>query len=242
MEKINRVHCFFEQSGTFKNEFIKKGIPAYDYDKQNDFGQTDFEIDLFFHIQEAYYNKSSLFDKISKDDLILAFFPCIHFCDAKGLFFRGEAIQQKNKSLADIMRRNILYEMNRTYFFKILLQFVAVCADRKLRMILENPYSTSGNSYLQCNFLKPTLIDKNRMLRGDFFVKPTAYWFFNCEPTNGFTIQKDKKQKIVMQAARGKQGTCSSERSMISEDYARNFINDFILGTTVKQIQTELTF
>ena len=31
METINKVHCFFEQSGTFKNEFIKLGIPAEDY-------------------------------------------------------------------------------------------------------------------------------------------------------------------------------------------------------------------
>lgn len=27
-----KVHCFFEQSGAFKNEFIKLGIPAEDYD------------------------------------------------------------------------------------------------------------------------------------------------------------------------------------------------------------------
>lgn len=30
-----KVHCFFEQSGTFKNEFIKLGIPAEDYDIQH---------------------------------------------------------------------------------------------------------------------------------------------------------------------------------------------------------------
>lgn len=35
------AHCFFEQSGTFKNEFIKLGIPAFDYDIQDNFGQTD---------------------------------------------------------------------------------------------------------------------------------------------------------------------------------------------------------
>lgn len=45
--KINKSHCFFEQSGTFKNEFIKLGIPAEDYDIQNEFGQTDHVIDLF---------------------------------------------------------------------------------------------------------------------------------------------------------------------------------------------------
>lgn len=41
MKIAGKVHCFFEQSGTFKNEFIKLGIPAEDYDIQNNFGQTD---------------------------------------------------------------------------------------------------------------------------------------------------------------------------------------------------------
>ena len=37
------VHLFFEQSGTFKKEFIKLGIPAFDYDIQNNFGETDYQ-------------------------------------------------------------------------------------------------------------------------------------------------------------------------------------------------------
>lgn len=49
--KINKVHCLFEQSGTFKNEFIKFGIPAEDYDIQNEFGQTDNVVDLFAEIR-----------------------------------------------------------------------------------------------------------------------------------------------------------------------------------------------
>ena len=44
----------FEQSGTFKNEFIKLGIPAFDYDIQDNFGQTDFQTDLFVEIEKAY--------------------------------------------------------------------------------------------------------------------------------------------------------------------------------------------
>ena len=54
MEIKGKVHCFFEQSGTFKNEFIKLGIPAEDYDIQNNFGQTDHKIDFFHEIDEAY--------------------------------------------------------------------------------------------------------------------------------------------------------------------------------------------
>lgn len=47
-------HCLFEQSGTFKNEFRKLGYEAYDYDILNDFGETDFQIDLFKEIEDAY--------------------------------------------------------------------------------------------------------------------------------------------------------------------------------------------
>lgn len=46
-----KVYCFFEQSGTFKNEFRKLGIDAEDYDILNDFGETDHIIDLFAEIR-----------------------------------------------------------------------------------------------------------------------------------------------------------------------------------------------
>ena len=53
--KINgKVHCFFEQSGVFKNEFRKLGYESYDYDLQNNFGETDYQIDLFAEIEKAY--------------------------------------------------------------------------------------------------------------------------------------------------------------------------------------------
>ena len=64
MEIKGKVHCFFEQSGTFKNEFIKLGIPAEDYDIQNNHGETDYQIDLFKEIEDAYDGKPSLFDQI----------------------------------------------------------------------------------------------------------------------------------------------------------------------------------
>ena len=41
MTRPTKVHCFFEQSGTFKNEFKRIGIPAEDYDIQNNYDQTD---------------------------------------------------------------------------------------------------------------------------------------------------------------------------------------------------------
>ena len=56
MEIKGKVHCFFEQSGTFKNEFKKLGIPAEDYDIQNNFGETDHIMDLFGEIDRTYDN------------------------------------------------------------------------------------------------------------------------------------------------------------------------------------------
>lgn len=54
MEIKGKVWCFFEQSGTFKNEFKKLGIDAVDVDIQNNFGQTDHVVDLFAEIETAY--------------------------------------------------------------------------------------------------------------------------------------------------------------------------------------------
>lgn len=236
-----KVHCFFEQSGTFKQEFIKLGIPAEDYDIQNHFGQTDHTDDLFQAIEDAYDGKPSLFDNITPDDLIMAFFPCIHFCDAKIMMFKAYSIFMKSWSWDKIMTRNVEAEKERHMFFTLLLKLVAVCARRDIRLIIENPWNDSGMTYLQNNFPDPTIIDKNRAKRGDYFVKPTAYWFFGCTNTVGNSYQENKHPKIVYKCHGEKQvtGQCDEQRSLISPDYARNFICDFILGK--EQKHTELT-
>lgn len=251
--EIRKVHCLFEQSGTFKQEFLKLGISAEDYDIQNNFNQTDHVVDLFAEIEKAYsalagteQNRTdTLFDTIDPcQDLVLAFFPCIHFCDAKTLIFQGVAIQQKNKSFEQICAENIRYAQEREYFYELLLKLCYIVAKLGIRLIIENPYNWSGMTYLENNFFKPAVIDKNRMLRGDYFIKPTAYWFFNCKPTNGFTYQNDKVQKTIMNSkSAAVPGLCSEERSMISPDYARNFICDFILGIQQEgMLQNEFDF
>lgn len=233
MEIKDKVWCLFEQSGTFKNEFKKLGYDAVDVDIQNNFGETDYQIDIFSEIEKSYEGGvNTIFDKMTKDDLIMAFFPCIHFCDAKVMLFRGVHISQKGWSLEKIMRTNIERAELREYFFKTLLRFVAVCSARGIRLIIENPWNTSRQTFLQCNFIAPSLIDTNRCLRGDYFVKPTAYWFINCEHTIGSSYQVNNHPEIVYKQKDKTQvtGVCSEARSMISPDYARNFICDFILG------------
>lgn len=233
MEIKGKVHCFFEQSGTFKQEFIKLGIPAEDYDIQNNFGQTDHMDDLFQAIEDAYDGKPSLFDNITPDDFILAFFPCIEFSCVAQFWY---SLDQKNIRTWEDNKRKFDYMLEknskRAYMFGLLYKMCGVAIMRGLRLIFENPWAM--NTYLKQNvFLKePSVIDEDRTRRGDFYKKPTAYWFFNCEPTHGTSYQKPKevRKNILHCKPSGKAGLCSEERSMISPDYARNFICDFILG------------
>ncbi len=239
MEIRGKVHCFFEQSGTFKNEFIKLGIPAEDYDIQNHFGETDHVIDLFAEIEKAYSGGVSIFDSISCDDLIMAFFPCIYFSALSQMAFSFGCVNYRKLSVKEKTDKILERSANREHFLGLLVKLISICQQRSLRIIVENPWAEQ--TFLKANFvMPPTIVDNNRMLRGDYFLKPTAYWFINCKPTHGFTYQRDKKQKIINKCKSGvKAGICSEERSMISPDYARNFICDFILGR--EQENTQLT-
>lgn len=228
MEITGKVHCFFEQSGTFKNEFIKLGIPAEDYDIQNNFSETDNVIDLFAEIEKGYDNQPSIFDKIGGGDLIMAFFPCIYFSDMSEILHTWGAWTQKSyKEANDIILDR---SKKRQRFYELCVKMLGLARMRDLRLIMENPWGC--HSYLQkCFVTPPTLIDRDRSKRGDLFRKPTAYWYINCEPTSGTSLQPRKAIRIKKDAKKsGKVGQCSEERSMISPDYARNFICDFILG------------
>ncbi len=239
MKIEGKVHCFFEQSGTFKNEFIKLGIPAEDYDIQNNFLQTDHIIDLFGEIEKAYTNRTeqnrtdclTVFDGMSRDDIIIAFFPCIYFETIQMTYYQLSSLNNRHKPKTEQIKDAIERLANRTYFHTLLYKLVFIALHDGLRLVIENPAAKPSYLIGTQNFPNPTIIDKNRMERGDYFVKPTAYWFFNCEPTRGFTRQNDKQQKIINKCKQGiKAGICSEERSMISPDYARNWICDFILG------------
>ena len=231
MEIKGKVHCFFEQSGTFKNEFIKLGIPAEDYDIQNNFKQTDHVVDLFGEIEKAYRGGQSIFDNITKDDLIVAFYPCIYFCAYSQMAFSlGYTNYRKltnEQKISEILKRS---DKRKDYYDR-LIRFCAVCLKKGIRMIFENPWSEQ--TYLKANFIKATdVVDMDRTLRGDVFKKPTAFWFWNCTPTNGETIQpyKGERKSIMTSRKALHSGLCSIERSMISPDYARNWICDFVLG------------
>lgn len=184
MEIKGKVHCLFEQSGTFRDEFIRLGVPAEDYDIQDWYGKTDHVCDLFEAVGAAWDGLPSLFDGMTPDDLLVAFFPCIYFEGLQQTFFSLCARPTRGWT----MRRRIEFAMDRlerrSEFHRHLYRLYGLCHERGLRLIIENPF---GNPYLihGQNFPAPTLVDVNRMTRGDYYVKPTAYWFVNCEPVRG---------------------------------------------------------
>lgn len=263
MEIKGKVHCFFEQSGTFKNEFIKLGIPAEDYDIQNNFGETDHVMDLFAEIEKSYGGGYSVFDNITKDDLIVAFFPCIKFCSVMEQlqhedFYDCSHKKEQSKNDYYAMKWNTLrrFSQERFLFYDIALKLTAVIQIRGLRMIFENPWHPT-NFTNHFWFLRPSLIDRDRTRRGDYFIKPTVYFFVGCTPTVGYSYQQTPKDKVKTITAgsgaakkkremsailqkkeldskfidhKSQTNICDTERSMISPDYARNFICDFIIG------------
>lgn len=162
----------------------------------------------------------------------MAFFPCIYFCAPSQMNFTWGCINYSKMTIKEKTEAILQRSKDREYFYALAIKMMAVAKENGLRLIMENPWSE--NTYLKANFIfPPAIIDNNRMLRGDYRVKPTAYWFLNCEPTRGFTEQLDKlneKKTHMTSKSSNVAGLCSEERSMISPDYARNFICDFVIG------------
>ena len=218
------AHCMFEQSGTFKNEFKKLGIEAYDYDIENQFGQTDYQIDLFKEIRGGYNKESSIFDNIKKDDIILAFFPCIRFTDNILLSFRGDNAGFADFSDVKKLEYSKTLSQEQSYFYNLFCEMFIVAIEKDLKLIVENPYNSQ--SYLTMHFpIKPSIIDVDRSRRGDYYKKPTQFWFVNCKPTNNFIFGREKCN-LLNKSVRQSRGI---QRSLMHPDYANRFIREFVL-------------
>lgn len=225
-----RAHCLFEQSGTFKNEFKKLGIEAYDYDILNDYGQTDYQIDLFNEIEIAYEGGESIFDDMKPEDVIFAFFPCTRFEAQILLWFRGEALQEKEfsdiKKLESCLKLHDELSMN----YKLITKLAIVILQHNLRMVFENPLSEQH--YLTRYWcLKPAICDRNRRLNGDYMTKPTQYWFIGFKPKQNLVFEPieyvEYRTHQTMKAKDGKSKTV--RRSEIHPQYASRFIRQYVL-------------
>lgn len=221
------AHCLFEQSGTFKNEFKKLGYEAYDYDILNEFGETDYVIDLFKEIGGAYDGKPSLFDKITKDDLILAFFPCTRFETKIIMRMKGDSFGQDKWSIDRSLEYSMKLHDEMNEMYQLISKMVIVCVRKNLRLVIENPKSIPHHlTDYWC--IKPAIIDKDRTENGDYYKKPTQYWFINCEPKYNLVFEpleyvETRRIDYVNGSNR------KTQRSLIHPQYASRFIRQYLI-------------
>lgn len=233
-----KAYCLFEQSGTFKNEFKKLGIDAYDYDIRNDFGQTDFVVDIFAEIQKAYEGWESIFDQMVGGggvDVIMAFFPCTRFEAKVPLSFRGESPQQKNWNDLKKLQYSMKLHGELHELYDKLCELTVVAERKGLRMVIENPFTQPH--YLTTYWcIKPSVIDKDRTNDGDYYKKPTQYFFIGFEPSFNIVMEPlDVVKTRTIARCKGTETTSRQvERSMMHPQYARRFIKKYILPNESK--------
>lgn len=222
---FDTVHCLFEQSGTFKKAFEELGYKAIDYDIHKT-ENVDVVVDLFEQIFLSYMEMTqTIFDDIKEDDLVIAFFPCTYFSDQNQITSRGDNYGQKEWSVEEKLKYSMDKMEKRTLFYKYLVALCLIAIKKGFRLIIENPYG-KFNFLKQYFPVKPELVIKNRREMGDVYKKPTQFFFINCKPEfklYGKCFVKVDDQKSI-------ERTYGFNRSVISEAFAKNFIETFIIG------------
>lgn len=221
------AHCLFEQSGTFKNEFKKLGIEAYDYDILNDYGQTDYQIDLFSEIGGGYEGKPSIFDNMKKEDLIMAFFPCTRFQEKNYMMYKGTLHQMQRWSMRKKLTNAMDLHRELDKHYSLITKLAVIVMDRGLRMVIENPLS---HPHYLTEFwaLEPEIIDKDRTLNGDIYKKPTQYWFIGFEPYQNLVFEPlDYIETKIIEDVKGVDR--QKVRSEITPQYANRFIRQYLI-------------
>jgi len=140
------------------------------------------------------------------------------------MHFQGKANQQQQWSDKKKLEYNMKLHAELHHLYNLITKLVIVCIDRKIPLIIENPYSTEH--YLTRYWsLQPSLIDNDRTIRGDHYKKPTQYWFINRKPSDNIIFEP-----MVSKEVKDISHTYNKvERSMISKEYANRFIREFII-------------
>ena len=195
-------------------------------------------MDLFGQIRGGYCGKPSIFDAFSKDDLIVAFFPCTRFEAKIPLGFRGELAQQKNWDDLKKLKYSMKLHDELHELYELISMMVCVCIEKGLRIIIENPYTQPH--YLTTYWcIKPTLIDRDRSLNGDYYKKPTQYWFVNCEPETNFIFEPiENVETYVVEGKRNRDDISKKvERSLMHPQYANRFIRQKMIDDKLSDLE-----
>ncbi len=97
-------------------------------------------------------------------------------------------------------------------------------------MIIENPYTQPH--YLTMYFpIKPSILIKDRHAEGDYYRKPTQFFFVNCKPEQNVVFEPIAfiPLSTVTHPKIDKKGTTQVKRSLIHPQFAERFILTYIL-------------
>lgn len=143
--------------------------------------------------------------------------------------FRGEAFQQKSWDEVQKLENSMRLHEELHNLYKLISMLTGIAYKRGLRLIIENPYTQPH--YLTTYWcLKPALIDKDRRRNGDYYAKPTQFWFINCKPKQNFIFEPILQVKTATIDKGIDNGTSrQTARSMIHPQYANRFIRQQIL-------------
>lgn len=215
-------HCLFEQSGTFRDRLRAYGFEAADYDICDDFGKTDNVVDLFKVIDEAFDKGVSPFG-FGPDDFVFAFYPCTRFSTMFKMCLLGNnsAYLKKGAKGTQTLLRSIKLHGELHDFYVRLCKLCFMALKYGFPLVVENP---AHDNYLRHYFpFDPALVIENRRDMGDYFVKPTMFFFFNCEPKYNFIFEPGFRfpQKRVDRE-------CGITRSLISPYFVDRFLREYI--------------
>lgn len=159
----------------------------------------------------------------------MSFFPCTRFEAQILLWFMGNNYAQKDWSTIEKLEYNLQLHKELAQNYELITKLAIVVLRKGLRMVFENPYSTQH--YLTRYWcIKPQVIDMDRTERGDYYTKPTQYWFIGFEPSNNFIFESMDYVEHYTIGEKEVEG-CGriTARSMIHPQYANRFIREFIL-------------
>lgn len=226
-----KIHLLFEQSGVFKEEFKKLGYEAFDYDINNEYGKTDYRCDLYKEIEEGYEGRESIFDRISEEDMVMAFFPCTRFENQCLLWFRGENYAQRKAKDTEKLMTDIRMHRELSRSYEVLSKLAILALRKGIKLVIENPYSEQ-HYLVRYWCLKPAVIDRDRRENGDYYKKPTQYYFIGFEPKNNLVFEAIDYVETRKQCEIGWESynvDREKERSEIHPQYANRFIRQYLI-------------
>lgn len=217
--------CFFEQSNTFRDSLRRHGFDSASYDNAKR-GKQDYTMDLFELIEVSYSKMCRLednwFSALEGAEIgIIAFFPCVRFSTQANLYVSCSAPQYDKLKTADKFVLSSSHFDEVSYFYSVLCELCALCSHYGIPLIVENPYK--NNMLLRYFPMVPSVVVPDRSLHGDWFVKPTMFYFIGlpCVEKIVFKPKVLNTKKVVEEHGIG--------RSLMSPDFADWFVEAYLV-------------